>query len=263
VARLLHRGEFYDSISPGALFEDDYERLLIANRLELYPAWHLVKFKQIVESEYGSARADLALIDKRYRGWWVVEVERGSHSLSGHVEPQVRSLATGQYTTAHADALHRELPTLNARALTELVRGEQPRVLVLVNEPRPEWKADLARWKAKVGVVEIFRSHRDVDVLRVNGDHPDDLGDVITYCKLDPLLPTALLVSSPAAIGVRNGERVELLYNGGLTEWKRIDSADSAWLMPTRRAPLPEEPSNYLIMEDESGKLILRATDNR
>jgi hypothetical protein len=44
-------------------------------------------------SEYGSKKPDLALIDRDYRAWWVVEVELAHHSLHHHVLPETTSRA--------------------------------------------------------------------------------------------------------------------------------------------------------------------------
>jgi hypothetical protein len=257
VARLLLRGEYYDSVSPHALREDDYEKLLLANGADLYPSWNLVAFKQVVESEYGRAKADLALIDRRYRRWWVVEVELGSHPFSTHVEPQVRRLANGAYGPSHADSIHSAMPTLDRRAVGEMIMGEQPRVLVLVNQPKPDWLPALHIWGARVGIVEVFRSPRNVDVLRINGEHPDDLGDLVSLCRVDPLIPSSLIVASPAALGVSSGEKLTLVFEGGLTEWRRVDVADRVWLMPIRRSPLPTNVSGYRITEDGTGRLMI------
>jgi hypothetical protein len=257
MARLLSRGEFYEKVSAQSVFEEDFERLLVANAADLYPSWHCLPFKQVVESEFGPAKSDLALVDRKYRRWWVVEVELASHSLHQHVEPQVRSLATGAYISAHAEALHLSRPDLELRALKDMVLGEQPRVLVLVNESRPDWIPSLHRWNARLGVVEIFRSSRNVDVLRVNGEHPDDLGNVLTNCRVDALLRRSLVVGSPAALPVVPGGRLEIIFEGGTTQWRRIQSANCVWLMPVRRSPLPHGISEYQITQDNSGKLIL------
>lgn len=263
MARLLLRGEYYDSVSPHALREDDYERLLLANAAHLYPSWHVVRFKEIVESEYGKAKADLALVDRRYRRWWVVEVELGSHPLTGHVEPQVRKLANGAYGAAHASCIHAAMPALDRSALGEMVVGAQPRVLVLVNEPKPDWISPLRVWGARLGIVEVFRSRRNVDVLRINGEHPDDLGDLVSTCRVDPVIPNSLLVASPAALGIGSGERVELLYDGGITEWRRVDAADRVWLMPTRRWPLPASINDFRITEDGAQRLVITPSRKR
>jgi hypothetical protein len=262
VARLLLRGEYYDSVSPGALFEDDYERLLLANGKALYPSWHLGKFKCVVESEYGRAKADLALVDKRYRNWWVVEVERAIHPLS-HVEPQVRSLAAGRYDHRHASVIKDGLPNLDLDSLREMVLGQQPRVLVLVNAPCPDWSAPLHQLGAKLGIIEIFRSPRNIDVLRVNGEHPDEIGNTLSLCRVDLLMPRSLIVSSPAALPIRSGGRVEIVFEGGVSEWKRVDSAACVWLMPVRRSPLPPDVEQYHLHEDDTGRLFLMALRKR
>lgn len=257
MARLLLRGETYESVSPNALFEGDYERLLLTHRDALYPHGHLVPFKCNVDSEFGRARADLALIDKSYRKWWVVEVETADHSLEGHVEPQVRALANGKYGADHARYLSAQSPDLDHNSLSEMVRGAQPRVLVLVNRACPEWIAPLRRWDARIGIVEIFRSPRSVEVLRINGEHPEMNEDVLSACRIDPILRRSLVIDSPAALPVEEGGLVQIWYEGGVSDWKRVSTSDVVWLMPIRRSPLPHGVVEFSLVRDGSGQLRL------
>lgn len=263
MAKLFVKGEYYESIAPGALYEDDYERLLLAYSKVLYPEWRLVRFKCPVESPYGTAKADLALVDAKYRKWWVVEVELSTHPLYAHVAPQVQCLATGKYGEEHAEVLAGALPDLDRDSLSEMVRAEQPRVLVLVNQAMPEWLPTIRQWNGRLGVVEVFRSRQNVDILRINGEQPDDLADIVSVCRVDPLLRNSIIVSSPAALSVKAGDRVEILYDGGVSEWTRVDSGDRVWLMPVRRWPLSPSVQKLELKQDSAGSFVLIPTGNR
>jgi hypothetical protein len=262
VPKLLIRGEYFESVAPGALFEADYERLLMANAAYLYPQFHLVKFKCDVQSEFGGARADLALIHRTYRSWWVVEVELGAHPLQ-HVEPQVRILSFASYGLDEANYLATHGPGLNVENLRQMMRGAQPRVLVLVDEYKPSWDLPLKRLNALVGIVEVFRSPRGVEVLRVNGDHPSDEADAISICRVDPNLTRSLVVDSPAALGYADGATLTILYGDGTTQWRVVGSRDMVWLMPVRRWPLPTSVFEYTLVKTESGALRLLDYANR
>ena len=95
MARFLLGDEWFDQLSSTALYESEYERLLLSNARALFPDYHVVEFKPIIQSEYGTAKPDLALVDRDLRLWWVVEVELAHHSLKGHVLPQVEILTSG------------------------------------------------------------------------------------------------------------------------------------------------------------------------
>lgn len=239
------------------MYEGDFESLLLAHASELYPQFWMVPFKKTVTSDYGNAQADLALIDHLYRAWWVVEVELSTHSLSGHVEPQVSCLATAEYGPDEASYLARKNAALDPRRLTAMMLGEQPRVLVLVNDAKPDWVTSLRRWDVLVGVVEVFRSQQNREILRVNGEHPHVLGDVLSLCHVDPLMPRCLVVESPGALGLDAGESATLFFEGDGSEWRRIDVANKVWLMAARRYPLPPELQRFKLLRRGDGRLAL------
>lgn len=257
--RLLVSGEWYDAVAAESIYETDYEAMLVSHAPALYPTFHLVPFKALVHSDDGDAIPDLALIDKQYREWWVVEVELGDHPLRGHVEGQVVRLATADYGVREADYLADRNHSLDRRALREMMLGGVPRVLVLVNQPKPTWTPALTKWSAIIGVVEIFRSDRSQTILRINGDHPGPLGAVVSRCTVDPQFPSWLIVESPAALGIRPNERITLLFEGSSSDWKRLDIQDRVWLTSLGRFPLPIDSKHFVLRRDDAGRLVLEA----
>lgn len=257
MARLLVRDEWYDALSPGSVFETDFERLLLTHAPTLYPDFFLVSFKKRVESPYGVAIADLALIDKRFRDWWVVEVELGVHSLRDHVEPQVAVLATASYGTEEADYLLDKNPQLEARAVRDMMLGLPPRTLVLVNQARPDWVPPLRAWDVAVGVVEVFRSERNHEILRVNGAQPEAMGDLVSVCRVDESLRNALVVASPASLDVPRGGSALIRFQGAVSTWRRVEVQNRVWLMPEGRYPLPPAGRFFRLTRTSKGELDL------
>ena len=99
------------------------------------------------------------------------------------------------------------------------------------------------RLDAIITVVEIFRSGRNQHILRVNGDYPEgEDAHIASLCRLDGTLPSLLQVDSPAALGVAAGEQLDIEFNGGLTNWSRLDTSDRVWLLPLGRKPSRGEP---------------------
>ena len=232
--RILVRGDWYDPVSGSSLYERDYEAAILANSEALFPGFTCVTFKPLVDSEFGRARADLALIDHLYRNWFVVEVELDSHPLESHVEEQVRKLSAGKYEDAHAEALHRACGNLDLSRLKSMLLGEQPRVLVVVTREVPVWSQRLARYGAHVAVVELFRDDLDRVVLRVDGEHPSALEtEIVTGCSADPVMPRALRIHSPAAL--EGLDQVDLLFDASSTRWAIIRVQDAAYLVPVER----------------------------
>lgn len=256
MAKILHNGEWYEQLSTKALYEEQYERLLEQHAEVLFPNYVFAKFKMTVSSETSSAKADYALVHRTYKDWWIVEVELGHHSYLGHVLPQVETLATARYDDGTAEYLAKEAPTLNRSRLESMIRGEQPRVLVVVNAAMPEWSRDLKRYGALVTVVEVFRSRYNQHLYRLNGEHPVDDGRVVSQCVVDPLLTRMLRVLSPGILTVQHGETVLIRYGDGLSEWSRLDLQDRVYLTVISPMNLNSK-STYVLKNDESDYLVL------
>lgn len=129
----------YDSVSSNSFYEFEYENVILDRASLLFPEYHAVPFKKRVESETGRAIADLALIERSYRKWWVVEIELSHHSLSGHVLPQVDILANANYGTDIAQYLASRSSDLDIGSLENMMRGSQPLVVVIVDRYLPDW----------------------------------------------------------------------------------------------------------------------------
>ena len=241
MARLLLRKEWFEPLSLHAQYEAEFERILLAYAEFLFPGWHLVPFKVDVRSEEGVVkRADLALIEREYRRWWVVEVEMARHSFDGHVLPQVRVLSYGKYDQRHADALIANAPHLDADRVAAMVRGEQPRVWVVVDRPCPDWVPQLRAVGAALGIIEIFRSGTNQHSIRINGEQPQPPTTEIIECRRDPLVLRLWSVGSPALLPIGDGETMDIYMeaDGRPFRWMRRDTATSVYLSCTNGNPL-------------------------
>jgi hypothetical protein len=257
MAKLLIGDELYVSLSSAAFFEFEYESLILSHASRLFAEHVAVPFKRQVESETGRATADLALIERRYRKWWVVEVELSHHSLSRHVLPQVAILANAKYGRNIAEYLSSQSDALNPEVLDNMMRGSQPQVLVVVNRHVSGWVQPLAAYGALLAVVEVFRSDRNRHVFRLNGDYPAAPGDEVSSLRCDPLLPRLLIVESPGALESPPDKRLLIEFEGETTEWTKITTKDKVWLSPVRSNPLtPGE--KYALVKGEDGGLKLK-----
>jgi len=256
MTKILVGDEWYETVDPGAYYESEFERVLVQKSGVIFPAFHALPFKKVVSSETDSARADYALIEKGYREWWVVEVEMSYHSLSGHVIPQIRTLANARYGHEEAEYLARQKPDLHPQRLMDMMKGTPPTVLVVLDRPEPSWVLEVERENAKMAVFEILRSKRHRYIYRVNGFVPSSVAEIVSCCRLDPLMPMLLCVESPGGLGVERGEEVDIAYDGRLTVWSRLDTAGQVWLKPETRNPL-REGERYQLQRTCDGRLFL------
>lgn len=253
MARLLLRNEWFEPLSLHAQYESEFERILIAYADTLFPTWHLVPFKADVRSDEGVKRPDLALIDRDYRRWWVVEAEMARHDFNSHVLPQARVLAYGKYDDTHVAALLRAASYLDADGVAAMVRGEQPRVWVVVDHPRPDWQRPLQAVGAALGVIEIFRSNTNQHSFRINGEQPQPPTTNKIGCRRDQLVQRLWTVSTPALLPIGDGNMMDIYLedSGQPFRWMRKDTATAVYLSCTGGNPLrPYTRVNLTKLED-------------
>lgn len=259
--KLLAAGTWFEPVSARSLYETDYENAILRHAADLFPDFYCVNFKTLVESDYGNAKADLALVDRRYRSWTVVEVELDTHPLQDHVVEQISKLARGTYTSKHAEALFKENADLDLDSLNEMMLGDQPEILVLVTSHKPTWAPALAQYGAKVGVIEMFRSDTNSVILRVSGDHPSGISEeVIATCRVDSLLPNGLRILTAAPfVGL---DIVSLDYEGYSSDWRIIRTASDSWMTAAGRYPLNSEAKKFQIIDQGSNNFAIREAIN-
>ena len=261
MAKILLGDEWFDELASTSLYESEFERLLFQESSRIFPEYHPVAFKTIVLSEDGDAKPDFALIHRQYRSWWVVEAEMGHHSLEGHVIPQVRRLSRSTYQDTEADYLCEQNPSLDCTHVREMIKGEQPRVLVVVNVPVPGWREQLRPFNALVAIFQIFRSKLNRYVYRVNGDFPSENNEIISTCRCWEI-HRFLKIDSPTQLGIKRGENVTLYHETGAIEWERVDTADSVLLHALRDHPL-KKGLLYEIVRQGDGTLVIQVSKKR
>ena len=257
MARILLDNQWFDSLNSSALYEVEFERIVRQKSSVLFPGFHCVPFKKTVYSEDEAARPDYALVEAEYREWWVVEMELSHHSLEGHVLPQVNTLSRARYGEEEATYLAVQSESLDRVWLRDLMKGQVPRVLVVVNQARPDWVHPLGTVGAELAVFEVFCSDRNRYVYRFNGFAPTGPGQALSRCRLDRDLPWMLRVDSPAALNVRRNQRLVIAFGQLTTKWERVDSSDSVWLVPLDRVPLKKN-GEYELVRLEDGSLRLQ-----
>ena len=245
-----------ESLSSFALLEADYERLLLSHGADLFPEMRLVPFKKPVSFAGEVRQPDLALIDRSYRSWFVVEVELAHHSLEGLVLPQVEVFFRATYGSEDALYLASKSEDLSLPQLEAMMRGAQPQVLVIVNTLCPDWIVPLARFDALLTVVEVFRSGQNRHILRLNGEQPRSVGNRLSLCHFDPTFPRFLTVQSPAQLPTGN-DPLGIDFDGAMTWWRRVDLHDRVWLSPVG-SPLPDNVGTLEILRHDDGRMAFR-----
>jgi hypothetical protein len=259
MARILINKQWYEQIEPSTFSELEVEERIILHAPSIYPEYSVMPFKQTVDSTYGKAKPDLVFVSKDYTEWRIVEVEMGYHSFSGHVEDQVQRLADAAYGKREMEYLCKKFPSLDLDKMVYLVESTPPQILVIVNEPKPDWVPQLAKYGAILAVFELFRSEQEEEIFRVNGEYPTLFVDTVCECTFHPFIPRIIEVVQPSPklnLPPPRG-RIKLRFNNCMTEWMRLDAEDKVWLQPTGRNPL--NPSHrYELYRQSDNSLVLR-----
>lgn len=261
MARLLVDGSWFDPVQADSIYESDLEDLIIKQAPIIYPNYWVIKYKRVINSEYGNAIPDLAFIEKDYRAWYLCEVELGSHNLYSHVIPQVSVFSNARVGGAEASYMATKDTNLDENQLTAMMKGVPPGVVVLVNTFDPVWREALSQWGALVGYIELYRDPGQRLIMRINGDDLTIPAELISECVRDAHLPNALRVNAPAPIEQLANPDLELWYEGGRTLWKVLRSGGSCWLLPKERCPLGAKDQRFTITRDANTRIRLEKAD--
>ena len=254
--RVLHEGSWFEPISSRSIFENDYERSILRYSSQLFPGYRCVTFNEAVESDFGTSKADLALIDFQYRGWVVVEVELEHHSLSRHVEPQMRRLASGDYGDRHAQAISTAAPDLDFSRLKGMVASSYPEMIVVVPLVAPAWKSTLSNLGVKLAQVRIYIDDRNNRLLTYEGDRPTQRDDsFVTALTKIPHLPRGFRVESTGSLPEQ--PTIDLVLDGYRTTWRVVKTGRFTALLPNGSLTT-DESRRYYVVRDDNGDFILR-----
>jgi hypothetical protein len=262
MARILYNDEWFEEIASHGYYEAEFEAILQDEAARLFDSYRLIPFKTPVTSDVDvdTRKPDFALVHKAYRSWWVVEVELGHHSLGSHVLPQVRTLARARYGSPEADYLCRQDPSLRRDKVLEMLKGDQPRVLVIVNSPTDGWAEALHPLGARVVICQIFRSRLNRHLLRLNGDYPTECEEVITSCECQKLLHRMMAIHSPADLPVEHNETILLYHEGTASAWERIDTAGAVFLHALRDHDLVPGRLYEIVRQGDGSLAVRRST---
>jgi hypothetical protein len=258
MAKLLINGEWFYELAGTSLYETEMENILFQQASHLFSSFFLIRFKKTLFSEDGSAKADFILIDKLYRKWWIIEVEMSDHSLEGHIMPQVRVLSRSVFGEEEIKYLLEKKPELHERELGHLVKNTPPKVLVIVNQPMPDWVSPLKIIDSDVMYVEIFRSDSNKHVFRIEGEIPSISHDFISRCSFLPYLPNILFIESPHSIVKYMNKKIKILYRDSFSIWELREIKGKVYLVPASANPLSLGLS-YELYKSDDGVFLLHA----
>lgn len=249
--------EWYDEIDPLSFYEKNFETTFLERIEEVYPDFVGIPFSLKISNPDGeNSKPDLAIIRKDYKEWYIVEVEMGRHSWENHVEKQVRVFSTGSYPKKKVSKyIKSKNNSLDLAMLETMVDEVQPKVLVVVNEHKPNWELGVKKYDAFLSVFQIYKGHTGFEIYRIAGYTPFIYRDK-SHCNFVKGLSNIIEIHTPTFVGENNDDDIYITFRGLQTKWKIIRDDEKVYLSLYGRTHFQLEKS-YLFYLSNKGEYYL------
>ena len=228
-------------------YEADFTSVVKTQLAKFLPNFSVLDFSPFVIGDEGIRRKpDLALIDRNYTMWAVVEVELDSHPLQHHVLPQVKAFVTGRYGVSHAKLIYEKDSNLNLENLHNLVTYVPPVIVVVVNSRsvlENGWSVLESHHSARLTFLETFRSKDDDVVFSFSGYIPTPQPSQIVSLKKAKML-NALVCAQPIDVPAVISDEIRMYWRERLYTWRVLRTKDTV-LFLTPRGITVREDRNY------------------
>lgn len=243
---------------PDAPTEIELEACAVRAFACIYPRYKCVVFGGDFEYEGRISRPDLALVARDHSHWFIVEVELLTHSLEGHVIPQVTAFQYGEPQANCAPILARELGIHVAEA--EMIVDRVPRsVVVLANDFDPDWHVSLRALRTQFLSLSRFTTPSGEEAFELFGTIQvvrESIG-FGTYSAIDGTIRFARDVRLTDGLVQIEGVR------GSSATWRVVRDSGSAWV--TKELGKPDLPDAGLIqlVRTFDGRISLKLKGER
>lgn len=147
----------FNLLDPSAFSEAEFEAHTVKALACAYPEYHCIAFRADFSFENQVRRSDLALVHKSFSHWFIVEVELLSHSLMGHVVPQLRCFRYGDPLSSSANLLCDAIPQMDYSRAVSFLQFVPRSVLVVVNRASTEWRSCFRGLDVQMLTLSVYR----------------------------------------------------------------------------------------------------------
>lgn len=243
----------YAVVDPTEPLETEFEWHVVKAISCLFPDYSCILFGGSFAHESEPKRPDLALVAKDFSHWFVIEVELASHSLDGHVLPQVRAFRFGEPQDDCVSAMARGLRIASSQAAT-LVRMVPFSVVVVANVFQRDWDLALRALDAQLLTLTIFRSHTGVTAYQMDGQIAvikESIG-FGTYSAVDQA------IRFPASPKLQDGSLQIEDVDGSTGLWASLSKSQLTWITKVKGVPQLADGSQVQLIRSHDGRLVLR-----
>lgn len=236
-----------------AALEVEFEYIVAKALICIYPNYLCFPFGGTFKLEDNLHRPDLALVAKDLSHWFVIEVELVSHSLDGHVLPQVRTFRYGEPQRDCISVLSKALSMERANIETFLLTVPRA-VAVIANKRHREWEIALRSVEVQLLTVSAFNSPAGVQAVEVDGKliaQQEHLG----FGEYDA---TDRAVRFHHSVRLPDGEIMVDDFSGVGSKWTVRREGVSAWMTKNRGTPDIPHSSWVQIIQAFGGRFSIR-----
>ncbi|UGV25988.1 hypothetical protein E0H22_09980 [Rhodopseudomonas boonkerdii] len=225
---------------PDAALETEFELIVAKALMCIYPQHHCFPFGGTFRLEDNVSRPDIALVAKDLSHWFVIEVELVSHSLEGHVLPQIRTFRYGTPQPDCISVLSKALSIDRSQIRTFLLTVPRT-VAVVANKRHRDWEISLRSHEVQLLTVSAFNSSTGVQAVEVDGK----LIAKQEHIAFGQYLATDRAIRFHQAVQIPNGEIMVDNFDGSGSIW--VTTRDSAWAWVTKKQGTPDIPNGAFI----------------
>jgi hypothetical protein len=246
----------FNLLDPSAFSEAGFEAHAVMALACAYPEYHCIAFRADFSFENQVRRSDLALVHKSFSHWFIVEVELLSHSLTGHVVPQLRCFRYGEPLSSSAGLLSDAIPQMDYSRAVSFLQFIPRSVAVIVNRSSTEWRSCFKGLDVQMLTLSVYRRNDGQIAHEIEGSLlvvKENLG-FFRYSAIDRSLRLPPMLTDI-------GGRVLIEDPFGVTgSWLVSRTEEAVWL--TKEMGDPGLPHNELlqILRTANGGLKLSLT---
>ncbi len=215
-----------------AALETEFELIAAKALMCIYPEYHCFPFGGTFKLEDNVSRPDFALVAKDLSHWFVIEVELVSHSLDGHVLPQIRTFRYGEPQPDCVSVLAKALSMDRSQMQTFLMTVPRS-VVVIANKRHRDWEIAFRSLQVQLLTVSAFNSSAGVQAVEVEGKliaRQEHLG-------FGQYFATDRALRFHRAIQLPNGEIMIDSFDGSGSMWTVTRNGTSAWVTKNQGMP--------------------------
>lgn len=243
--------------------EGDLERT-ITHYIELiFPDYIVFPFKQSLFNPLTtkSSAADLGMVKRDYTEWYIIEVELGRHSKKEVLE-QIHTFRYFIANTSHSDYIYKQRINFDKLKLETLITSVSPRLLVIVNENKIDWKNDLKKLDCQMCVFQIYNDFDNRKMYRLEGEYPM-VYTSFCNCKYEKTLPYTIKILNNKELflthSLRDGDYIDIIFEGKKNKWQKVENRNEVYLTCESSSPPLDPISSRYRLNYHSSQTIVKS----